>query len=105
MGAARWTAAGCLLMWIVKIRGEALPPPRAWPALGILGILLIGVGNGALVWAEQTVPSGFASILVSSTPFWMIGVDRLLPDGQRLRLRHLIGLLTAVDLISSESGA
>ena len=94
MGAARWTAAGCLLMAIVKIRGETLPPRGAWPALGILGILLIGFGNGALVWAEQTVPSGLASVLVSSTPFWMIGIDRLMPDGERLTLRHLIGLLT-----------
>src|SRR5262245_9552106 len=75
MCAARWTAAGCLLLTILKVRGEPLPPRRAWPALGLLGILLIGFGNGALVWAEQTVPSGFASVLVSSTPFWMIGID------------------------------
>ena len=92
MGAARWTAAGCLLISILKIRGEALPPPRAWPALGVVGILLIGFGNGGVVWAEQTVPSGLTSVLVSTTPFWMIGIEQLMPGGERLRLRHVIGL-------------
>ena len=59
----------------------------------MLGILLIGCGNGGVVWAEQSVPSGLTAVLVSSTPFWMIGVEQLMPDGERLTLRHVVGLL------------
>jgi drug/metabolite transporter (DMT)-like permease len=92
LGAARWTAAGCLLLSILKVRGAALPPFRAWPALSLVGILLIGFGNGGVVWAEQTVPSGLTSVLVSTTPFWMIGIEQLMPGGERLKLRHVIGL-------------
>jgi drug/metabolite transporter (DMT)-like permease len=93
MGGLRWTAAGCLLISILKMRGEPLPARNAWPSLAVLGILLIGCGNGGVVWAEQSVPSGLAAVLVSSTPFWMIGVEQLMPDGERLTLRHVFGLV------------
>jgi len=32
-------------------------------SLLLRGVLLIGFGNGAVVWAEQTVPSGLAAVL------------------------------------------
>ena len=48
------------------------------------GILLLGFGNGGVVWAEQTVPSGLTAVLVSTSPFWMVGVERLMPDGESL---------------------
>ena len=93
MGGLRWTAAGCLLISILKIRGELLPARGTWPFQAVLGVLLIGFGNGGVVWAEQSVPSGLTAVLVSSTPFWMIGIEQLMPDGERITLRHVLGLL------------
>ena len=93
MGGLRWTAAGCLLISILKIRGEPLPARGTWPFQAVLGVLLIGFGNGGVVWAEQSVPSGLTAVLVSSTPFWMIGIEQLMPDGERITLRHVLGLL------------
>ena len=43
------------------------------------------LGNGGVVLAEQTVPSGLAAVIVASSPFWMAGVEAVLPDGERLR--------------------
>jgi drug/metabolite transporter (DMT)-like permease len=77
MAAMRWIAAGAILIAALKIRGERLPGPRAWPALTVLGILLLGFGNGAVVWAEQSVASGLTAVLVATVPFWMVGVDAL----------------------------
>jgi drug/metabolite transporter (DMT)-like permease len=77
MAAIRWIAAGAILIAALKIRGERLPGPRTWPALTVLGILLLGFGNGAVVWAEQTVASGLTAVLVATVPFWMVGVDAL----------------------------
>jgi drug/metabolite transporter (DMT)-like permease len=93
MAGFRWTTAGSLLVIMLKLRGEQLPSRRAWPSLAVLGLLLLGFGNGAVVWAEQTVPSGLTAVLVAMCPFWMVGLEALMPDGDRLTPRRVIGLL------------
>ncbi len=92
MAAFRWIAAGALLIAALAVRRERLPPPREYPALAILGLLLLGFGNGAVVWAELTVPSGLTAVLVASAPFWMVGLETLMPDGERLTPRRVAGL-------------
>jgi drug/metabolite transporter (DMT)-like permease len=93
MAAIRWIVAGGLLIIVLKLRGVRMPQRREWPALAVLGILLLGFGNGAVVWAEQTVPSGLTAVLVATSPFWMVGIDALMPDGERLTLRRTLGLI------------
>ena len=58
----------------------------------MLGILFIGFGNGAVVWAEQTVPSGLTAVLVAAVPFWMIGVERFMTNPDPLTPRRTAGL-------------
>jgi drug/metabolite transporter (DMT)-like permease len=82
-----------VLVAALKLRGEQMPHRREWPALTLLGILLLGFGNGAVVWAEQTVPSGLTAVLVATSPFWMVTIDAVMPDGDRLTLRRTIGLI------------
>ena len=53
MAGSRWTVAGSIILAALKIRGEPIPPRSHWPALTLLGILLMGFGNGCVVWAEQ----------------------------------------------------
>jgi drug/metabolite transporter (DMT)-like permease len=93
MGAFRWIVAGALIVAILALRGERLPPLRLWKSLAILGVLLIGFGNGGVVWAEQTVPSGLTAVLVAMSPFWMVGIEALMPDGDRLTIRRVAGLI------------
>jgi drug/metabolite transporter (DMT)-like permease len=93
MAAMRWIAAGTVLIAGLKLSGEPLPRPSAWPALALLGVLLLGFGNGAVVWAELTVPSGLTAVLVATVPFWMVGIERVTKGGERVTARRLIGLL------------
>jgi len=93
MAAIRWIVAGGLLIGGLVLRGERLPRRGEWPALALLGILLLGFGNGAVVWAEQTVPSGLTAVLVATAPFWMVGIDALMAGGDRLTLRRSFGLI------------
>jgi drug/metabolite transporter (DMT)-like permease len=93
MAGARWLIAGTLLAVVLKARGERMPPPREWAPLVVLGILLPGVGNGGVVWAEQTLSSGITAVLVATAPFWMVGFEALMPGGERLSARHTTGLL------------
>jgi drug/metabolite transporter (DMT)-like permease len=93
MAAMRWIAAGGLLILLLALRGERLPARREWPSLALLGILLLGFGNGGVVWAEQTVPSGLTAVLVATSPFWMVGLDALMPNGEAITLRRALGLV------------
>ena len=93
MGGLRWTIAGSLLTAYVLARGEKLPPPSRWGSISLLGFLLLGLGNGGVVFAEQWVPSGLAAVMVATSPFWMAGVEACLKDGERMTMRTLIGLI------------
>ncbi len=82
MAATRFALAGAILFTFAKLRGHASPTWRHWlSALGI-GFLLLGAGNGAVVWAEQTVPSGLVAVTVSSSPIWMVLIDRVFSGGR-----------------------
>jgi drug/metabolite transporter (DMT)-like permease len=92
MASFRWLSAGALLMALLMVAGNPVPPVRAWPALAMMGVLLMGVGNGGVVWAEQVIPSGLTAVLVAAVPFWMVGIERLV-GGDRLTRRQVLGLL------------
>jgi drug/metabolite transporter (DMT)-like permease len=93
MAAMRWIIAGGVLAVALKVGGQRLPGPRSWPALTILGILLLGFGNGAVVWAEQTVPSGLTSVLGATLPFWMVGIEAISGGAEHLGARRIVGLI------------
>ena len=106
MSGSRHVAAGIILALFLRARGTSLPPIASWPGHALLGFLMIGMGNGCLVWAQQFVPSGVAAVMVSVIPFWMIGVEALRPSGERIRRRQFIGLLLGfggIALLASSS--
>lgn len=73
MAAIRFTIAGILLLTIDLIRNpEArhLPTRRQLVDSAIVGGLLLGIGNGFVVFGQKTVPSGIAAILIAMMPLW-----------------------------------
>lgn len=93
MAGIRWVAAGLILIVVLAVRGERLPARPHWPSLGLIGVLMTSFGNGAVVWAEQTVPSGVAALLIAAIPFWMVGVERMMPRPDPIQPRRMAGLL------------
>src|SRR5258706_14227138 len=79
----RWLAAGASLLLLLKARGERMPHRREWPSLALLGILMMSVGNGGVVWAEQSVPSGLTAGLVGGVPVWVGGIGRVIRRPQQ----------------------
>src|SRR5208337_1333613 len=59
-------------------------------------IISIGMGNGALSFAEQWIPSGMASLFICTSPFWMVGIDWVLPGGKKPGAGTLRGLLVGL---------
>ena len=90
----RFTVAGGLLLAILLARGERVPRDRrALANLALVGFLLIGIGNLAVVWAEQWVPSGIAALLVGTAPFWAVANEAMRSGGERIGVRRAFGML------------
>jgi drug/metabolite transporter (DMT)-like permease len=73
MAAGRFALAGIILLAWDLLRNPAarrLPTRRQLLDSFIVGGLLLGIGNGFVVFGEKTVPSGIAAILIAMMPLW-----------------------------------
>ncbi|MGH7448499.1 MAG: EamA family transporter [Longimicrobiales bacterium] len=93
MAGARFLVAGMLLFAWSSARSPRMPTRREWQAAIVVGGLLLVGGNGAVVWAEQMIPSGVAALLVAGTPCWMVLLDWLWQGSARPGPRTALGLL------------
>jgi drug/metabolite transporter (DMT)-like permease len=93
---ARYAISGSLLLAAVAIRGDRLPRGRELRAACLSGVLVLGIGNGCLVFAELWIPSGLACLILTISPFWMVGVEALLPGGEPLHLPGILGMLVGL---------
>jgi drug/metabolite transporter (DMT)-like permease len=89
----RWVIAGVAFMTVLKWRGTSLPKANEMVHLAVVGLALIGFGNGLVVFAEQWIHSGLAALLITTVPFFMVGMESLLPKGPKLNATILIGLI------------
>jgi drug/metabolite transporter (DMT)-like permease len=65
MAAIRFPIAGLLMFAFLRWRDMPAPTPRQWLNCFITGTLLLGVGNGLVCYAEQSVASGLAAVAVA----------------------------------------
>jgi drug/metabolite transporter (DMT)-like permease len=96
MAGVRFLTAGALLYAWSAPRSERKPTAAEWRAAAIIGALLLLGGNGAVVWSEQTVPSGIAALLVAVTPCWIVLLAWLWHRGERPGWLTWLGLALGV---------
>ncbi len=107
--AARFVTAGALLFLIAWLRGDR--PPRGRRLLLnilVIGILMVGIGNLSVVWAEQWVPSGLAALFVATAPFWVTLIELVHGGGERIDKRRGAGMMigfVGVALLVTPRGA
>lgn len=89
----RWVIAGVIFITVLKWQGKSLPKAKELVHLAVVGLALIGFGNGLVVFAEQWIPSGLAALLITTVPFFMVGMESFLPKGPRLNATILTGLV------------
>ncbi|MEJ2540911.1 MAG: EamA family transporter [Gemmatimonadota bacterium] len=92
MAGIRFLVAGAILMLWARLRG--MPAPNRLQVRDgiVVGALLLLGGNGAVVWAEQWVPSGLTSLLIATVPFWMLILDWVWTGGRRPAPASWLGL-------------
>jgi len=96
MVGTRFLVSGVILFLWARWRGAPNPTQREWRDGGIVGLLLLCGGNGAVAWAEQRVPSGITALLVASVPLWIVVIDWLRPHGRKPHLTVAIGLVVGL---------
>lgn len=93
-GGVRYVVAGVILFAFLAWRKESLYLTRRdlfW--VGVSSLFLFVGGNGLINFAEKTVDSGVASIIVATTPLWLALLETVWPWGERLSVRGWIGVL------------
>jgi drug/metabolite transporter (DMT)-like permease len=93
MASVRFLVAGGVLHAWSVLRGRDRPTWKHWRGAAIAGSLMLGAGNGAVVIAEQWVPSGVTAVLVACVPLWMVVFDAAFFSKMRPSARALGGLL------------
>jgi drug/metabolite transporter (DMT)-like permease len=92
--ATRFLVAGSLLAVLIALRGgwrRLRATRRELFGAGVIGVLLLTLGNGGVAIAEETVPSGLAALLVAAVPLWLILLRVF--GGEQPRLLTWVGVL------------
>src|SRR3954449_9005615 len=76
LAGTRFLIAGAILLAWCRWRGLRLIwPGRTMLLFALIGLLLLGGGNVGLVYAEQTVPSGLASLVLAVIPLYVALIE------------------------------
>jgi drug/metabolite transporter (DMT)-like permease len=91
---SRSLLSALLIFLICLLRGKGLRVPKGelWKLI-LVGLLFMSGNNMLLIWGEKLVPSGFASLIVSTLPIQIALIEMVLPRGDRLNLRGWAGTL------------
>ena len=92
--AARFLVAALLLAGFLALKSGVARlrvSRRELIGSGVVGLLLLAFGNGAVAIAEQTVPSGLAALLIAAVPLWLMLLR--VGGGERPRPLTWLGVL------------
>jgi len=92
--------AGFVLYTWGRLRGDANVVRKELPSLILIGTLFFLIGHGVLAWAQQTVPSGVAALLIASEPIIITLFEPFFTKECRVGKRTVFGMLIGVSGIA-----
>lgn len=92
MAGFRHTLGGVLICAYFLIRGYKLPAPGILKTFAINGFLMLVIGNGLVTWAEKYVNSGLTAIICSVTPIWIVVVNSVSGQKEKITFQAITGL-------------
>lgn len=72
MAGLRFFISGWVVYAFLRFSGEKVPERKEWAAGFLVGFLLLLVGNGGVVYAEQWLASSLAALGVATVPLWTV---------------------------------
>lgn len=95
-GALRFVLASALLYGWLWLRGRRPFAGLSLRQAILSGVLLPGIGNGFVIWAQQGVPSGIAALVVSSIPVCVLLLDWAFFSRRAPAWRAVVGIAIAI---------
>ena len=95
-GAGRFVLAGLAMYVWLRWRDSKPLANVDWKMAALTGVLLTGVGNGFVVWAQQGIPSGIAALIVTAVPVIVLLLDWAFFSKRAPTRQALIGTTVAV---------
>ena len=89
----RFTISGAIMLAAARLARAHLPQGRDLAISAFTGFLILGIGNACLTVAELWIPSGLAAVIIGTSPFWLVGIEALMPGGEHLHKLGVAGLL------------
>lgn len=89
----RFLISGLILVIWQRAVGSTMPTRNQWIATFIIGNLLLLGGNGLVAWAEQTIPSGIAALIIGSVPLFLVVMEAIRPKGVKPNWQSIVGLI------------
>jgi drug/metabolite transporter (DMT)-like permease len=96
MMAVRCLAAGVLLSLLAWAGGARWPRAAEWRGAALVGLLFFVGCHGVMAWAQRSVPTGFAALMLATVPLWVPLIE--LAHGERPSGRMIAAL--AVGFVS-----
>jgi drug/metabolite transporter (DMT)-like permease len=97
MCAMRFSIAGVVMLAVCALTGHrVLYTPRQIALAAVVGVLLLMGGNLTLSYAELTVSSGLAALIIAITPLWFLVLDSLLLGDHHISGRGKAGLALGI---------
>ena len=94
IASTRFLISGSILLALCLIRKVRMwPTLREFGLLAIIGVLMLGCGNSAVLWSELYLPTGLAALLVAGIPLFAALIEMFLPNGEGLPSRGWMGIV------------
>lgn len=91
--ALRFLISGAILFAWRRAAGDPITTKSNWKSTAVVGTFLLLGGNGLVGLAEQSVPSGIAALMITTSPFWLALFESLRPGGSKPNWQTILGLL------------
>ena len=92
MIAARHSLAGIILYAVLRLSGTPAPKREHWKGGIVGGFLLLVIGNGMVAYNAHRIPSGLSSMVVATTPLWIVLAASMRPGGRPPVAKEWLGL-------------
>lgn len=96
-GATRYLISGPVMLLACALLGRKIRITRRdLVRLSVIGILLLSMGNIGVLWGEEYVSSGMASLIVALVPIWVVIIEAWGFRTGRMSAQGLVGLAMGI---------